>query len=46
MSFGPNQTVEVRPNSSAEQNVWWVTRSPGHYWFYVTFQFITMSNEV
>ena len=44
LSFGPNRTVEVRTNSSAEQNVWSITRSPEHYWFYVTFQFITVSN--
>ena len=25
LSFGPNRTVEVRPNSSAEPNVWLIT---------------------
>ena len=25
LSFGPNRTVEVRPNSSAEPNVRWIT---------------------
>ena len=36
LSFGPNGTVEVRPNSSAEPNIWSVTtpyeppHEPGH----------------
>ena len=30
LSFGPNRTVEVRPNSSAEPNVRSITRSQWH----------------